>query len=80
MQNESAIPLTQAPRKRTVKLLTVLGGKTLTHRLAELGLTPGTKLRVIQDAGGPLIINVRNSKIAIGRGMAEKLMVDVGNE
>jgi len=48
-------------------------------RLTDLGLTPGTKVTVIQAApfNGPLEITVRGSRLAIGRGMANKIFVDV---
>ncbi|PVX26573.1 MAG: hypothetical protein CW691_01000 [Candidatus Bathyarchaeum sp.] len=47
-------------------------------RLTDLGLTPGTKVTVVKSApfNGPLEINVRGSKLAIGRGMASRIMVD----
>jgi Fe2+ transport system protein FeoA len=53
----------------------IQAGRRLTHRLAELGLTPGVTLSVVQGNGGPLLISVRGSRIAIGRGMAHKLLV-----
>ena len=48
-------------------------------RLTDLGLTPGTKVTVIQAApfNGPLEVVVRGSRLAIGRGMANKIFVDV---
>jgi len=48
-------------------------------RLTDLGLTPGTEITVIQAApfNGPLEIAVRGSRLAIGRGMANKIFVDV---
>ncbi len=49
----------------------------MARRLAELGLTPGVCLRVVQDAGGPLLVSVRNSRVALGRGIADKLTVQV---
>jgi ferrous iron transport protein A len=51
----------------------------MARRLAELGLTPGVCLRIVQDAGGPLLISVRNSRVALGRGIADKLTVQVLN-
>ncbi len=60
---------------QSVKLVCVDAGHRLTHRLAELGLTPGVEFTVLQVNGGPLVISVRNSRIAIGRGMAEKINV-----
>ena len=77
MNRRNNIPLTDVPIKKLVKLVSIDGGHSLKYRLVELGLTPGIIFKIVQNSGGPLIINVRNSKIAIGKGMAEKLMVDL---
>lgn len=45
------------------------------HRLRELGLTPGVELSVVQDSGGPLLVSVRGSRIALGRDLADNLYV-----
>jgi len=44
-----------------------------------MGLTPGTKVTVIQSAPfhGPIELQVRGSRLAIGRGMAERIIVRV---
>jgi ferrous iron transport protein A len=72
---KSAKPLSKARANEELVLVKIDAGRRLTHRLAELGLTPGVKLRVVQVNGGPLLISVRGSRIAIGRGMADKLLV-----
>jgi Fe2+ transport system protein FeoA len=48
------------------------------RRLNDLGLTPGTEITVIKSApfNGPLEICVRGSRLAIGRGMASRILVD----
>ena len=48
-------------------------------RLNDLGLTPGTKVTVVKSApfNGPLEVSVRGSRLAIGRGMASRILVDV---
>ena len=48
-------------------------------RLTDLGLTPGTNVTVVKSApfNGPLEICVRGSRLAIGRGMASRILVDV---
>lgn len=52
------------------------GGKELTHRLLVLGFTPGTEIEVIQNYGiGPIIVSVKDSRVALGRGEANKIMV-----
>jgi len=50
-----------------------------TRRLNDLGLTPGTKVTVVKSApfNGPLEVSVRGSLLAIGRGMAGRILVDV---
>ena len=57
------------------RLEEINAGHKLVHRMAELGLTHGVTLQVLQGAGGPMLVAVRGSRIAIGRGMAHKMMV-----
>jgi ferrous iron transport protein A len=70
-------PLTKAPIGQDLRLCKLCGGRRMARRLAELGLTPGVHLRVVQDAGGPLLVSVRDSRVALGRGIASKLSVEV---
>ena len=70
-------PLTMAPIGQDVRLCQSCSGRRVARRLAELGLTPGVSLRVVQDAGGPLLLSVRNSRVALGRGIADKLKVQI---
>jgi len=46
-------------------------------RLMDMGLTPGTEIMVVKSAPfhGPLEVSVRGSRLALGRGMAEKILV-----
>ena len=48
-------------------------------RLSDLGLTPGTEVKVVKSApfNGPLEVCVRGSRLAIGRGMSSRILVDV---
>jgi Fe2+ transport system protein FeoA len=48
-------------------------------RLTDLGFTPGTDVTVVKSApfNGPLEVCVRGSRLAIGRGMASRITVDV---
>jgi Fe2+ transport system protein FeoA len=48
-------------------------------RLEDMGLTPGTKVTVVKAApfNGPVEVYVRDSRLAIGRGMAERIFVEV---
>ena len=75
--SEHFCPLTLAPVGADLRLCQLCKGRRMARRLAELGLTPGVCLRVVQDAGGPLLVSVRNSRVALGRGIADKLTVEI---
>lgn len=52
-------------------------GQKLKHKLYDMGLTPGTTISIISSSGrGPLIIGVRGSRLAIGRGIGAKITVN----
>jgi Fe2+ transport system protein FeoA len=68
-------PLAMVPVGEKVRLESICGGESLVRRLTALGFTPGVELSVLQDAGGPLLISVRDCRVALGRGMAHKVMV-----
>ena len=65
-----------AVRGQPIRLTKIMAGRKLTHRLTELGLTPGVHFEVLHDHGGPLLLAVRNSRLALGRGMASKILVE----
>ena len=70
------LPLAMVGTGQVVKLVRVAAGRILARRLAELGLTPGVQLEILQDQGGPLLLAVRDSRLALGRGMAHKIIVE----
>jgi ferrous iron transport protein A len=53
------------------------GGHQFLSRLASLGFTPGAHLQVVQNYGrGPLIVSLRDTRVALGRGEAQKILVE----
>lgn len=48
-------------------------------RLADMGLTPGIAVTLVKAAPfhGPVEILVRGSRLALGRGMAQRIIVEV---
>mgnify|MGYP001168457028 FL=1 len=71
------LPLSDCPRDRTACLRCLQVDRCVVHRLLELGLTPGVELRVVQDNGGPMLVSVRGSRVALGRDLADNLWVEV---
>ncbi|NQT56603.1 MAG: ferrous iron transport protein A [Desulfobacteraceae bacterium] len=59
-----------------VTILDINGGRGIRSRLYSMGLVPGTKLTVLNgNSTGPVMIAVRDSRLAIGHGMAQKIVV-----
>ncbi len=57
-------------------IITRIGGKDETRRFLEnLGLVAGTEVTVVSTINGNMILNVRDSRVAIGKDMANKIMV-----
>jgi Fe2+ transport system protein FeoA len=59
-----------------VEVIAVRAGWGLQRRLADMGLTPGVQVRVINSQRpGPVVIDLRGSRLALGHGVAHKIMV-----
>ncbi len=54
---------------------TMLGGKSLTSRLAGMGIVNKTKLKVLRKSGGLVIVQVADTRVALGSGEASKILV-----
>jgi ferrous iron transport protein A len=72
--------LIQVKTGQTVKIKHFKGGANLEHKLRQLGLVPGDNARVLRHAplGGPILIEVGGRSIALGRGVASRVVVEVG--
>jgi len=70
------MPLTIIQVGRIVKIVSVEAGGGLQGRLAAMGLVPGEEIEVLRNTPhGPFLIGVKGSRIMLGRGMAQKIMV-----
>ena len=69
------MPLTMAKagEANTIKRI---GGKEETKRFLEnLGFVAGGMVTVVSETGGNMIVNVKDSRVAIGKDMANKIMI-----
>ena len=73
------MPLAMARPGELVRVIGVRAGWGLQRRLADMGLTPGIQIRVINSQmPGPVLIDLRGSRVALGRGVAQKILVKEG--
>ena len=69
------MPLTMADVGKPITIKRV-GGKEETRKFLEnLGFVTGGTVTLISQVGGNVIVNVKDSRVAIGKDMANKIMV-----
>jgi len=64
------------PEGKKVRVRYVYGGWGLIRRLYALGFIPGEIVQVIKSSFGPIVVYVRGTRIALGRGVARKIIVE----
>jgi ferrous iron transport protein A len=76
LKSENTVPLTTLPPGAEATVHALAGGAAFVGRLAALGFLPGVPVRVVQNCGrGPLIVTVRDTRVALGCGEAERVLV-----
>ena len=76
MEQKKVIPLSTIQSGKTVRLVGVEAGRGLNSRLAAMGLLPNVEITVINNGHpGPFVISLKGSRMMLGRGMADKIMV-----
>ena len=70
--------LIQAKTGQTVRIVCFKGGIGLEHKLRQLGLIPGDRAKILRHAplGGPILVEVDGRSVALGRGVASKVVVE----
>lgn len=76
------IPLAMLPIGAKGKIIGIRGGRGLVRRLSDMGFIQNVEVKVVHShasnnpgRGGPLVVEVKDSRIALGRGVAMKIMV-----
>lgn len=72
--------LTSLKKGESARIAFVRAGKGALQRLSDMGLTPGTVVKIITSAPlrGPVEIEVRGSRLAVGWGIASRIFVEAG--
>ena len=70
------LTLDDAERNTKVRVVRVAGRPRLIQRLAALGVVPGVCLTVVKPHG-PAIVSLGGARIAIGRGAAQSVEIEI---
>jgi Fe2+ transport system protein FeoA len=76
---DSPINLYEADAHATLRILLITGGWEVRRSFNQMGIHPGDRVRVLRRApfGGPLMIDSRGTRVAVGKQLAEKIRVEV---
>lgn len=61
---------------KRARVIDIFGGRGIVRKLMEMGLSPGSEVLVLKNSLGPMIIEVRGVKLALGRGLASRVLVE----
>jgi DtxR family Mn-dependent transcriptional regulator len=80
--NQNLVSISNLKKGQCGKISFIRGGHNLLQRLLDMGLTPGTEICVLRvgPLGGPVELSVRSSKLALGKGVASKVFVELENQ
>ncbi|MDD4635882.1 MAG: FeoA family protein [Dehalococcoidales bacterium] len=72
----NCFPLALAPAYSNLEIVEVVAGHGLKTRLGDMGIIPGAEIKLVSPATtGPVIIEVKSCRLALGRGVAQRIMV-----
>ena len=80
-QRKPLMPLGLAKPGERVIIREMAGGRSALSRLSSMGLRPGDQIEIINNTGhGRIILGHDYTRLAIGRGVAHKIMVSVADK
>ena len=68
------LPLPTAQEGEVLEIKKITGNDATRLHLAEMGFTVGTKITVVTRMGGNMILQVRDSRVALDESMARRIM------
>ena len=69
------IPLSMAKPGETVTIRKITGKDEVRQHLAEMGFVVDSQVTVVNALGGSLILQVKDSRVALDRQMANRVMI-----
>jgi ferrous iron transport protein A len=74
---QQTLPLSMAQSGVPLRIVSVLGGCSLLHKITEMGLNAGAQIEIKQQERGSVVVCRGQTRYAIGAGMAHKIMVEL---
>lgn len=69
------MPLSMAKTGETVTIRRITGKDGVRQHLAELGFAVDAEVTVVNEIAGNLILQVKDSRVALDRGLANRVMI-----
>lgn len=69
------MPLTMADNGTLLKIQKITGTDEIKQHMATLGFVVGEEVSIISKNGGNLIVNVKDSRIALDKSLANRIMI-----
>lgn len=69
------MPLTMMNKGETRYIIKINGKDETKRFLANLGFVEGSPVTVVSEIGGNMIVNVKDTRVAIDRAMAKRIMI-----
>ncbi|WP_041438290.1 FeoA family protein [Thermodesulfobium narugense] len=73
--NDRVIPLVLAKENSEYEIIGIRGGCGLRAKLLEMGFIPGSKVKLLSNSNGPLIVAINSSRYTMCKGFASKILI-----
>ncbi len=69
--------LDQVNENKKATVVDIQGGQGIRQRLGQMGIHPGDTVTILRYGAlrGPILVEIHGSQVALGRGIASKIMV-----
>ena len=74
-----SVPLSALRAGQRAVVRQIAGGHAVAQRLASMGILAGRELEVLRSWGS-VIVRIRDSRLAVGRGVAQRIFVELRPE
>ena len=69
------MPLTMCDNGKLLKIQRITGTDEIRQHMATLGFVVGEEISIVNKNGGNLIVNVKDSRIALDKSLANRILI-----